>query len=205
MVPAARLSRRSCAATGARRAWPAGARRGTPARGPPRPGRTQPVQGRHLGGHEDLVAGPLPHHPADDALALAVAAGGVDGGHPEVQGPVQGSDGLVLGGADPGGLADAPGAVADLRHGQSAASRFAMAHGAPPRLGGPAAGRRRRLRRPQAITRRRSRWLRRVNRLVRPHELAARLFPLRLHGDRKPSYQFCTAGSSNPPLCLEAP
>ena len=120
-----------------------------PVRGGP-----QPVQRRHLGGHEDLVTGPLPHHPADDALALAVAAGGVDEVHAEVQGPVQRTDGLVLARAEPGGLADAPGAVADLRHGQSAASQFATAHGAPLRHGDPRGaddpptGRCRRLRRP---------------------------------------------------------
>jgi hypothetical protein len=94
-------------------------------------GRPHPVLRRDLGGDQDLVTGPLAHHPAHDAFALAVAAGGVDEVDAQVDGPVQGPYGLVLARPHPPRRADAPGAVADLRHGQPTASQLAIAHSRP--------------------------------------------------------------------------
>ncbi len=95
--------------------------------------RPRAVLRRYLGRDEHLVVGPLTDDPADDSLALAVAARRIDEVHAEVDGPVQGAYGFVLRGTHPAGLTDAPRAVSDLGHGQSTASQLAVAHNHPPR------------------------------------------------------------------------
>src|SRR6266536_269240 len=70
----------------------------------------------------------FPYDVADDALAVAVPACGVDEVHPEVDRTVQCPDRLVLGRADPVRGADAPSAVPDLRHAQATAAELPILH-----------------------------------------------------------------------------
>jgi hypothetical protein len=73
-----------------------------------------PVRRRHLGRDVEVLAPVIAHDLADDALALPVAAGGVDEVDAELDRPVQRPERFVLLRADPHRPADPPCPVADL-------------------------------------------------------------------------------------------
>src|SRR5581483_12376794 len=85
---------------------------------------------------------------ADEALAVAVAIGqgGVDEVEPELDGALEGADGLVVGPAEPLLAADSPCAVADLGNLPAGAAELAVVHDWPLKEGSKESGVRRPLR-----------------------------------------------------------